>query len=48
MYVALEYVLFVSIGVPIAYKSPTILVIILFILLFRPEGIFSFSTHRRI
>lgn len=44
-YALLEYFLFVTVGIPIAYKAGLMLTLILILLLLKPEGIFSF--HRR-
>lgn len=43
LYVLLEYFLFINIGIPIIYKESLILIFIVFILLFKPEGLFSFK-----
>ncbi len=45
LYVLVEYVLFIQWWLPIAYKETLILAIILAILLFKPEWIFTF--HKR-
>lgn len=45
LYVVLEYVLFVFFQMPLAFKSPTMLVIILLLLLFKPEGVFTFRSR---
>ncbi len=37
VYVALEYIIFIGLGMPIQYKETLILVIILAILLIKPE-----------
>jgi branched-subunit amino acid ABC-type transport system permease component len=41
LYVFIEYVLFIIRGLPISYKETLILFVILGVLLFRPEGLFS-------
>jgi len=41
LYVLCEYFLFVQMWLPIAYKESFILVILLLVLLFKPEGLFS-------
>ena len=45
LYVLLEYLLFITLWLPIAYKETLVLVIILWVLLFKPEGLFMI--HRR-
>ncbi len=46
LYVVLEYVLFVNIGIPIVYKEPLVLGIILVILIFKPNGLFSLDFRK--
>lgn len=47
LYTVLEYSLFVTWGLPIAYKDSLILLIILAVLLIRPQGLFTlFSTRK--
>lgn len=41
LYVSLEYLCFVLIWLPLTYKEPLILILILLLLLFKPEGLFS-------
>lgn len=41
IYVLVEYLLFIKIGLPISYKETLILFVILFVLLFKPEWLFS-------
>jgi branched-chain amino acid transport system permease protein len=41
LYVLMEYVLFIVVRLPISYKETLILVVILLVLFFRPEGIFT-------
>jgi branched-subunit amino acid ABC-type transport system permease component len=41
LYVLIEYVMFIELGWPIAYKETLILVVILLILILKPEGLFS-------
>jgi branched-subunit amino acid ABC-type transport system permease component len=41
LYVAVEYLLFIVGGLPISYKETLILVVILGVLLFKPEGLFT-------
>jgi branched-subunit amino acid ABC-type transport system permease component len=41
LYVVVEYLLFIVGGLPISYKETLILVVILGVLLFKPEGLFS-------
>jgi branched-subunit amino acid ABC-type transport system permease component len=41
LYVLVEYGLFIVWGLPISYKETLILLVILGVLLFRPEGIFA-------
>gem|GEM_PF-4583746 len=45
-YVLIEYLLFITRGLPIAYKESLVLVIILFVLMLKPEGIFSLSKRK--
>ena len=46
LYVLMEYFLFIQIGLPISYKETLILIIILSVLLFRPQGLFSFRNRK--
>lgn len=46
IYVLLEYLMFISLWWPIAYKETLILVIILLVLVFRPEWLFSFTKRK--
>jgi len=46
LYVLLEYLMFITRGWPIAYKETLILVIILLVLIFKPQGLFSFWKRR--
>ena len=46
IYVLLEYSLFVHVGLPIAYKAPTMLIIIMLLLFFKPEGIFTYKLRK--
>jgi branched-subunit amino acid ABC-type transport system permease component len=41
VYVLVEYGLFILAGLPISYKETLVLVVILGVLLFKPEGLFS-------
>jgi branched-subunit amino acid ABC-type transport system permease component len=41
LYVLVEYLLFIERGLPISYKETLILVVILGVLLFKPEGLFT-------
>jgi branched-subunit amino acid ABC-type transport system permease component len=41
LYVLVEYFLFIQRGLPISYKETLILVVIVLVLLFKPEGLFS-------
>jgi branched-subunit amino acid ABC-type transport system permease component len=41
LYVLTEYLLFIKLGLPISYKETFILFVILFVLLFKPEWLFS-------
>lgn len=45
LYVLVEYLLFIKLGWSIAYKESMIMVVILLVLLFKPEGLFSFQTR---
>ena len=46
LYVLIEYLLFIQRWLPIAYKETLILIIILFVLLFKPEWIFSLRKRK--
>ena len=46
LYVVMEYLLFIQIWFPISYKETLILIIILWVLLFRPQGLFSFRNRK--
>ena len=46
MYVAIEYILFIGLGLPIEFKETCILVIILAILLIKPQGLFSIKARQ--
>ncbi len=46
LYVLTEYLLFVKLWLPIAYKETLILIVILALLMFRPQGIFTLSSRR--
>jgi len=46
LYVLMEYLLFIQIWLPISYKETLILVIILCVLLFRPQWLFSFRNRK--
>ncbi|MCF7834643.1 hypothetical protein K9M48_01110 [Candidatus Gracilibacteria bacterium] len=46
LYVLMEYLLFIQIGLPISYKETLILIVILGVLLFKPEGLFTFSKRK--
>lgn len=46
LYVVMEYLLFIPIGLPISYKETLILIVILSVLLFRPQGLFSFTNRK--
>ncbi|MDR0369441.1 MAG: hypothetical protein LBH96_02675, partial [Candidatus Peribacteria bacterium] len=41
LYVLVEYLLFIVWGLPISYKETFILLVILGVLLFKPEGLFN-------
>lgn len=41
LYVLAEYLLFVNLGLPIAYKESLILIVIVLVLLIKPQGLFS-------
>lgn len=41
-YACLEYFLFVTMGVPLAYKAALMITLILVLLMIKPEGVFSF------
>ena len=45
IYVLIEYLLFIKWGIPIAYKESMIMIVILWVLLFKPEGLFSLKTR---
>ena len=46
MYVLLEYMMFIKLELPIAYKETLILIIILLVLIFKPEWLFNFQNRR--
>jgi len=46
LYVLLEYVLFISLWFPIAYKETLILIVILVLLVFKPQWIFTFKSRK--
>ncbi len=46
LYVLIEYLLFIQRWLPISYKETLILIIILFVLLFRPEWLFSLRKRK--
>lgn len=46
LYVAMEYFLFIQLGFPISYKETFILIVILWVLLFRPQWLFSFRNRK--
>jgi len=46
LYVLLEYILFISLWLPIAYKEALILIVILILLIFRPQWIFTFKSRK--
>lgn len=45
LYVLAEYLLFIKRGLSIAYKESMIMIVILVVLLIRPDGLFSFKTR---
>lgn len=47
LYVCLEYLLFIKLGLPIAYKETLILIVMLTILIFKPNGIFTRKSLRK-
>jgi branched-subunit amino acid ABC-type transport system permease component len=46
IYVIIEYILFIKIGLPIGFKETLILCMILLILLIKPEGLFSLRSRK--
>lgn len=46
LYVLVEYLLFIQIWLPISYKETLILIVILSVLLFRPQWLFSFRNRK--
>lgn len=46
LYVIIEYVMFVLGGLPVSFKEALILIIILLVLLFRPEGLLSTKARK--
>jgi len=46
LYVLMEYLLFIQIWLPISYKETLILVIIVWVLLFRPQWLFTFRKRK--
>ncbi|USN58880.1 MAG: hypothetical protein H6767_02040 [Candidatus Peribacteria bacterium] len=46
IYVIIEYLLFVEVGLSITYKEALILFIILILLVFKPNGIFSLTSRK--
>jgi branched-subunit amino acid ABC-type transport system permease component len=46
LYVLVEYILFVELWLPISYKETFILVIVLCILVFKPNGLFTFAKRK--
>lgn len=46
LYVLMEYLLFIQIWLPISYKETLILIVILWVLLFRPQWLFSFRNRK--
>lgn len=46
LYVLMEYLLFIQIWLPISYKETLILIVILSVLLFRPQWLFSFRNRK--
>ncbi len=46
LYVVMEYLLFIQLGLPISYKETFILIVIVSILLFKPEWLFTFKKRK--
>lgn len=46
IYVLVEYLLFIKLGLPISYKETFILFVILFVLLFKPEWLFGLKSRK--
>ena len=46
LYVVVEYLLFIQRGLPISYKETLILLVIVVLLLFKPEGLFTFKRRK--
>lgn len=46
LYVVMEYILFIQLGLPISYKETFILIVIVSVLLFKPEWLFTFRKRK--
>jgi branched-subunit amino acid ABC-type transport system permease component len=46
LYVVVEYLLFIQWGFPMEYKETLILLVILLVLIFKPEGLFMIRKRK--